>query len=52
VRQADDPGHRGQAQEVEQMNVNNFIVRPKRKLVEKYSAATAWESVGVDENMY
>ena len=24
-------------QEVEQMNVNNFIVRPKRKLVEKYA---------------
>src|SRR6202158_4791009 len=30
-------------QEVAQMNVNNFIVRPKRKLGEKYADATAWE---------
>src|SRR5580658_6297246 len=36
-------------QEVEQMNVNNFIVRPKRKLVEKYTDATAWEKLDVDE---
>jgi type I restriction enzyme R subunit len=36
-------------QEVEQMNVNNFIVPPKRKLVEKYSEAAAWESLGADE---
>jgi type I restriction enzyme, R subunit len=36
-------------QEVEQMNVNNFIVRPKRKLVEKYGAAKAWETLGEDE---
>jgi len=36
-------------QEVEQMNVNNFIVRPKRKLVEKYAGAKAWEMLGVDE---
>jgi type I restriction enzyme, R subunit len=36
-------------QEVEQMNVNNFIVRPKRKLVEKYADAKAWEMLGVDE---
>src|SRR5579864_8057747 len=35
--------------EVEQMNVNNFIVRPKRKLVEKYGDAKAWEMLGVDE---
>ena len=36
-------------QEVEQMNVNNFIVRPKRKLVEKYTDAKAWEKLDVDE---
>ena len=24
------------------MNVNNFIVRPKRRLVEKYASAEAW----------
>jgi type I restriction enzyme, R subunit len=36
-------------QEVEQMNVNNFIVRPKRRLVEKYANARAWETLGVDE---
>ena len=36
-------------QEVEQMNVNNFIVRPKRKLVEKYGDAKAWETLGADE---
>jgi len=36
-------------QEVAQMNVNNFIVRPKRRLVEKYADATAWEALGVDE---
>ena len=36
-------------QEVEQMNVNNFIIRPKRKLVEKYADAKAWETLGVDE---
>ncbi len=31
------------------MNVNNFIVRPKRKLVEKYGDYKAWESLGVDQ---
>jgi type I restriction enzyme R subunit len=36
-------------QEVEQMNINNFIVRPKRKLVEKYADAEAWASLGTDE---
>jgi type I restriction enzyme, R subunit len=35
--------------EVEQMNVSNFIVRPKRKLVEKYADAKAWEVLGEDE---
>ncbi|MGD0467706.1 MAG: DEAD/DEAH box helicase family protein [Terriglobales bacterium] len=36
-------------QEVEQMNVNNFIVRPRRKLVEKYAEAKAWDTLGLDE---
>ncbi len=36
-------------QEVEQMNVNNFIVRPKRKLVEKYADAKAWETLGIEQ---
>jgi len=36
-------------QEVQQMNVNNFIVRPKRKLVEKYADAQAWDALGADE---
>jgi type I restriction enzyme R subunit len=36
-------------QEVEQMNVSNFIVRPKRRLVEKYADAKAWETLGVEE---
>jgi type I restriction enzyme R subunit len=35
--------------EVEQMNVNKFIVRPKRKLVEKYADAAAWEKLDVEE---
>ncbi len=36
-------------QEVEKMNVNNFIVRPKRKFVEKYGEAKAWQTLGEDE---
>jgi type I restriction enzyme, R subunit len=36
-------------QEVEQMNVSNFIVRPKRKLVEKYANAEAWDTLGLEE---
>jgi type I restriction enzyme, R subunit len=35
--------------EVEQMNVNNFIVRPKRRLVEKYADVAAWQSLGLEE---
>jgi hypothetical protein len=35
--------------EVKQMNVNNFIVRPKRKQVEKYTDAKAWEKLDADE---
>jgi len=35
--------------EVAAMNVNNFIVRPKRWLVEKYGRAEAWENLGLEE---
>ncbi|HZQ17456.1 MAG TPA: DEAD/DEAH box helicase family protein [Terriglobales bacterium] len=35
--------------EVEKMNVNNFIVRPKRKLVEKYGDAKAWQSLDEEQ---
>jgi type I restriction enzyme, R subunit len=31
------------------MNLDNFIVRPKRRLVEKYSDAKAWQTLGVEE---
>jgi type I restriction enzyme R subunit len=34
--------------EVAAMNVNNFVVRPKRKLVEKYSEIAAWENLPVE----
>lgn len=36
-------------QRVASMNVNNFIVRPKRRLVEKYGARSAWEKLGPQE---
>ena len=32
--------------EVEAMNVNNFVVRPQRRLVEKYAKAEAWKDLG------
>ncbi len=35
--------------EVAAMNVNNFIVRPKRWLVEKYGRAEAWENLRLEE---
>src|SRR5258708_23352881 len=36
-------------QEVELMNINNFIVRPKRKLVEKYKEGDAWKELGLEQ---
>ncbi|HEY8063726.1 MAG TPA: DEAD/DEAH box helicase family protein [Methylosinus sp.] len=36
-------------EEVELMNVDNFIVRPKRRYVEKYAAESAWAIIGVEE---
>ncbi len=31
--------------EVAAMNVNNFVVRPKRRFVEKYASTTAWTKI-------
>jgi type I restriction enzyme R subunit len=36
-------------QEVELMNLDNFIVRPKRRLVEKYKDGAAWQELGIEE---
>jgi Type I site-specific restriction-modification system, R (restriction) subunit and related helicases len=35
--------------EVAAMNVDNFVVRPKRRLVEKYARAEAWLDLGVEQ---
>jgi len=37
--------------EVGGMNVDNFIVRPKRRLVEKYQADEPWAVLGLEERM-
>ena len=37
--------------QVAAMNVNNFIVRPKRQLVERYSEAKAWEKLGMEQQV-
>ncbi|HXM94213.1 MAG TPA: DEAD/DEAH box helicase family protein [Candidatus Dormibacteraeota bacterium] len=37
--------------QVAAMNINNFIVRPKRKLVERYSEAKAWEKLGMEQQI-
>lgn len=37
--------------EVGGMNTDNFIVRPKRRLVEKYKDDTSWVNLGLDERM-
>jgi type I restriction enzyme R subunit len=37
--------------EVRGMNVDNFIVRPKRRLVEKYQADEPWAALGLEERM-
>lgn len=36
-------------QEVELMNLDNFIVRPKRRLVEKYKDASAWQDLSIEK---
>ena len=35
--------------EVEGMSLDNFIVRPKRRFVEKFRKAEAWRNIGLDE---
>ncbi|MCZ7537170.1 MAG: DEAD/DEAH box helicase family protein [Acidimicrobiia bacterium] len=35
--------------EVGAMNVNNFVVRPHRRLVERFTTSEAWETVGVGD---
>jgi type I restriction enzyme R subunit len=35
--------------EVELMNLDNFIVRPKRRLIEKYKDAAAWQELGLEQ---
>lgn len=37
--------------QVAAMNVNNFIVRPKRKYVERYAEAKAWERLGIEQQI-
>ena len=34
--------------EVASMNVNNFVVRPKRKLVEQYAQPQAWKNLPLE----
>jgi len=36
-------------EEVAGMSLDNFIVRPKRRLVEKYAKGEAWTKLGLDE---
>src|SRR5438128_3993871 len=31
------------------MNVNNFVVRPKRRLVEQYAESKAWEKIRIEQ---
>lgn len=37
--------------QVAAMNVNNFIVRPKRRLVEQYADANAWTKLGTEQQV-
>jgi type I restriction enzyme, R subunit len=37
--------------QVAAMNVNNFIVRPKRKLVERYADARSWEKLEMEQQI-
>ncbi len=36
-------------EEVASMNVNNFVVRPQRKLVERFSTYTAWKDLSQED---
>ena len=35
--------------QVAAMNINNFIVRPKRRLVEQYADSKSWEKLGAEQ---
>ena len=35
--------------EVADMNLENFIVRSKRRLVERYAQATSWQTIGLEQ---
>lgn len=35
--------------EVDGMNIHNFVVRPRRELVEKYQKGDVWSGLGIDE---
>jgi type I restriction enzyme R subunit len=35
--------------EVSAMNINNFIVRPKRLFIERYSKSEAWRELGIEQ---
>ncbi len=37
-------------EEVAAMNVDNFVVRPKRRLVEKYRESPAWDALKLEEH--
>jgi type I restriction enzyme R subunit len=37
--------------EVTAMNLENFIVRPKRRYIQRYSQAEAWEKLGIEEQI-
>ena len=52
--QLNEPQFRGELasflhQQVAAMNVDNFVVRPQRKSVEKYAKAEAWQQLGNDD---
>jgi type I restriction enzyme, R subunit len=37
--------------EVASMHVDNFVVRPKRRLVERFAVASAWETLSAEDHM-
>ncbi|MCP4151755.1 MAG: hypothetical protein GY757_28685 [bacterium] len=45
ARQLTDLLHR----DVERLDINSFMVRPKRKFVERYSQRAFWEQIGTDD---
>jgi len=49
VGQLDDEISATLREQVQAMNMDNFVVRPHRKEVEKFSEAATWEELGPDE---